>query len=337
MEEGSTMRALAVLPCLLLWGALARADVPDAATLAAQIGISADQLTQVRAGQIVNGAPEASNPRELTALLIFLVPKTTPSALVQLGQQGLVESVDENTTRFGVVDAKASAESFATFALGAEQAKLWASAAPGDTLNVSTGEIAALSKLGAGAAPGAVETAVRGLLEQRVRAYRAQGLAGIAPYARGDGEARSPADDLRSATQSLKQLQKYVPAAYAFLLDYPNAKPPGTVEVFRWSQIEAHGVPTVVLQQGLYIPDGQAWIVAQRQFYVSTGYNCEQAVAAFLPVAEGTMVFYVNRTSTDQVTGFGGGMKRDLGSRILESSLKELFEKARQTAAPSGE
>jgi hypothetical protein len=91
-------------------------------------------------------------------------------------------------------------------------------------------------------------------------------------------------------------------------------------------------VPTVVLNHMLWIPDGDAWIAAQRQLYVSTGYNCEQAIAAFLPVAEGTLVFYVNRTSTDQVTGFGGSVKRDLGSRILESSLRELFDQARKTA-----
>ena len=79
----------------------------------------------------------------------------------------------------------------------------------------------------------------------------------------------------------------------------------------------------------LLVPDGDAWIVAQRQFYVSTGYNTEQAVAAFLPAASGTLVVYANRTSTDQVTGFGGSAKRSIGSRLLASQLEAIFERAR--------
>jgi hypothetical protein len=319
---------LAAVAVLVLCSASARADVPDAATLAAAVGVSADQLASARAGEIVSGSAKASNERELTATLLFLVPKTEPAALAALGQKGLVDRVDANVTRSGVVDATASPASFAQLALAPDQQRIWASAAPGSALNVSSGEVGAL----AGAAN--VQQAVVALLAQRVSAYRAQGLAGIAPYARGGGATRSAADDLRSATQAAEALRKYAPNAYAFLLGYPQGRPEGTQEIVRWSQISAHDVPTIVLTQTLWIPDGGAWIATQRQFYVSTGYNCEQAIAAFLPVAEGTLVFYVNRTSTDQVTGFGGGMKRDIGSRLLESTLQELFEKARQKAAP---
>jgi hypothetical protein len=321
------MIARVALALFLSFGAVARADAPDAATLASELGLSASDLANARAGQIVSREAKPSNPRELTAEVVFLVPQQTPAALVELGRQGLLDRIDPNTTRFGVVDATASPASFAKLALGSGQAQVWSSAAPGSTLNVSTAEIAALD------AASNADQAVQTLLAQRVGAYRAQGLAGIAPYARGDGESRSAGDDLRSATQASQALHKYAPNAYAFLLGYPQGKPTGTEEVTRWSQIEAHGVPTIVLTQLVWIPDGDAWVVAQRQFYVSTGYNCEQAVAAFLPVSEGTLVFYVNRTSTDQVTGWGGSVKRDLGSRILESSLKDLFEKARKSAA----
>jgi hypothetical protein len=316
----------ASLVCLLLCATLARADGPEAATLAAELGLSPADLVRARAGEIVSGEAKPSNERELTATLLFLVPKTSPAALVKLGRSALLDRTDPHTTRFGVVDATATPASFAKLALGAEQTKVWAAAEPGSTLNVSSAEISALAK------GGDVEETVRGLLARRVASYRDRGLAGIAPYARGDGESRSPADDLRSATQAAGALRKHAPNAYAFLLGYPEGKPTGTEEVTRWSQIDAHGVPTVVLNHMLWIPDGDAWIAAQRQLYVSTGYNCEQAIAAFLPVAEGTLVFYVNRTSTDQVTGFGGSVKRDLGSRILASSLRELFDQARKTA-----
>ena len=51
-----------------------------------------------------------------------------------------------------------------------------------------------------------------------------------------------------------------------------------------------HGEFTYVLQHTLVVADGAARAVAQRQYYVSTGYNGEQAVAGFLPVPGGTLV-----------------------------------------------
>ena len=169
---------------------------------------------------------------------------------------------------------------------------------------------------------------MRSALLARLQAYRSQGLAGAAPYARSGGE-RSPAEELRTATAASKALAKYAPAAYRALSDYPRSKPPGTEEAFHWTQFEAHGTPTLALTHVLLVPDGDAWIAVQRQFYVSTGYNAEQAVAAFLPATGGTLVVYANRTSTDQVTGFGGSAKRSIGSRLLASQLEAIFERAR--------
>ena len=144
---------------------------------------------------------------------------------------------------------------------------------------------------------------------------------------REGGKTRSPADELRSATTATKRLQALVPAAYQFLLDYPASKPAGTEEAYRWSHLTAHGVPTLALAHSLYVPDGDGWVVVQRQFYVSGGYNCEQAISAFLPMKTGTLVVYTNRTSTDQVLGFGGGAKREIGSKLLSSQLQDLYKK----------
>ena len=41
----------------------------------------------------------------------------------------------------------------------------------------------------------------------------------------------------------------------------------------------------------------------------------------------------INRTSTDAVTGFGGGAKRAIGAKVLASQLEGLFEKLRNAAA----
>jgi hypothetical protein len=63
--------------------------------------------------------------------------------------------------------------------------------------------------------------------------------------------------------------------------------------------------------------------------YVSQGYNAEQAIVAFLPVDQGTLVIYTNHTSTDQVAGFGGGTKRAIGRTLMAGQLKRIFETTR--------
>ena len=311
----------------------AAAQLPDAKALLGDVGFSADQIQQVTRGEIVRGAIQAASDRELVVALAFQVGATPAKFIADL-KAGLGIKVDPGTLSSGVFSGAGSAADLTGLALdpdGQKRAKAYVNAQPGGDLNLSTQEYATFNAL----APSleAVTPALRAALLARVQAYQKQGLAGIAPYALGDGKTRSAADELRTATQASKALQKFIPAAYQMLLDYPAAKPAGTEEVFRWAQIDAHGVPTLTLTHSAYVPDGDAFFVMQRMFYVSSGFNAEQAIAAVLPVQGGCVVVYGNRTSTDQVTGFGGSAKRSIGSRLLESQLEGIFEKARAAAA----
>ena len=322
--------ALAAL-CVCLASPPATAQLPATPALLADLGFTPDEIARIEAGEIVHQTVPPASERELTTALAFQVP-VAPAELVKTSKRDLLDQVDPNMIGFAAVSTPGSPADFARLTLHpdpAKRAQAYVGAAPGGELNLSAEEIAAFQALGSGAAPPAVEEQVRSALLARVHAYRAQGLAGIAPYARADGKTRSPAEELRTATQATRKLERYVPAAYQVLLSYPNGKPPGTEEVLRWSQFDAHGVPTIALTHVMIIPDGEAQILAQRQFYVSTGYNAEQAIVALLPSQGGTVVVYGNRTSTDQITGFGGGAKRSIGSEMLASHLESMFERAR--------
>jgi len=322
---------LALLALSLGVAPASAAPVPDADTLLSEAGLSADQIAQVHAGQIVRSDLDSASERELTSAMAFLV-KATPQQLVADSKQDLLDQSMADTTGYGTVKLPGTAADFGKLTLKSEQAQAYLKASPSGDLNLSAEEIAAFRKLGSGAPASAVEQEVRTQLLARLQAYHTRGLAGIAPYARSSGGPRSAGEALRIATTASKLLKKYAPQAYQFLLSYPEGKPPGTEETFRWEQIDAHGEPTIVLTQVLLIPDGDAWVAVQRQYYVSTGYNAEQAVAALIPTKDGTVMAYANRTSTDQVTGFGGGAKRSIGSRLLSSQLEAMFEKARAKA-----
>jgi hypothetical protein len=315
----------------------ARAELPTTVELLAELAYSSDEIARIERGERVTRSPEPSSERELTAAFAFFVP-VPPAELASEARKGLISRVDPNTLAFGALEGAPKLAAFAKLTLAPDpdgRAKQYVTAAPGGGLNLSSAEIGRFNALGSGATATAIEQAVRSALLARVEAYRTHGLAGIEPYALAGGKHRSPADELRSASKAEKDLQKHVPAAYEMLLAYPSSKPPGSEEDFRWTSFMAHGVPTLALTHSLAVPEGDAWLLVQRQFYVSTGYNAEQAIAALLPAKAGTVVLYANRTSTDQVTGFGGSAKRSIGSKLLASQLEELFQKA-SVAAQKG-
>ena len=92
------------------------------------------------------------------------------------------------------------------------------------------------------------------------------------------------AGELRKASQAARGLEKYLPAFQAVLLGFPQATLPAMRQNFYWAKYNIQGKPTYVLTHILAASDGAARAVVQRQYYVSTGYNAEQAVAGFLPV-----------------------------------------------------
>jgi hypothetical protein len=324
-----------ILPAVFSFGIAAIVALPaaaqqtDAATFLSEAGFTPEQIGQVQAGGFVDGTIQASTERELVAAFAFLVEES-PGNIIKDLKTGLLDRADPGMLGFGVISGLPSPDLFAKLTLqpGAEQrAQEYVNAKPGGPLNLSSDEIKQLSALGSGAGVPAVEQAVRSALLSRLTAYRGKGLAGIASYARAEGKLRSPADELRSATQAGRQLKSRAPNAYRMLLEYPASMPPTAEEVYRWSHYIAHDTPTIALTHGVYVPEGDAWLVVQRQFYVSGGYNSEQAVGGLFPTPNGTVVYYTNRTSTDQVEGFGGGTKRSIGSKLLASQLRALYEK----------
>jgi hypothetical protein len=42
------------------------------------------------------------------------------------------------------------------------------------------------------------------------------------------------------------------------------------------------------------------------------------------------VVVTVSHAFTDQVTGFGGSMKRSIGSKVMASRMKEIYEAGRE-------
>jgi len=302
---------------------------PTADQVLTGMGLSPADKARVLQGEFVTADLAAVSERDLAFAIAFLVDKATPGAISARLLAGDLIPADAQIQAHGEIRGAGTMEDLAGLHITAEEAGALSRAKPGDALNLSAPEIASL-RAAAGGSPDAVRDALGKLLLARHQAYRSAGLAGIAPYDRGGGRVSQVAPDLRKATESAKGLAAYLPAFQKVLLDYPNATAPGLQETFFWVKALIHGQPTYVLTHVLIAPEGAARAFARRQYYVSTGYNAEQSVAGFLPVQSGTVVVLASHAFTDQVTGFGGSMKRSLGSSIMARKMKEIFDTGRK-------
>ena len=286
-----------------------------------------DTRTRVEAGEFVEVALPAWFDRDLNVGIAFVVNEPSPAVVARtVRQEKRVLQADPNVIAYGDLQGEATAAQLEDLRLTRSQLDAFARAAPGGDLNLSSEEIAALRAVRGN--PEAIQDAVRALLRARYRAYRSKGLAGIAPYARA-GSATSAGDDLAAVNRGARAT-RLLPSEIWDLLDhYPMDLPPGFAENLYWMQLRAHGTDTVALEHVFQVAIDDAAVLVQRQFYVSTGYNAEQAIVVFLPVQGRTFVIYTNHTSTDQVTGLGSAAKRSIGRSYMGRQLKDIFETTR--------
>jgi hypothetical protein len=331
MRMRQVLAMLGVLGAVTLPGPSRPAQAqPSVDQVLSDFGVSSDDKQRVMNGEFVT--PDLSNvsDRDLAVAVIFLV-KTTPDSLAKQIITGDLITLDPQVQTHGRFSTTGSLADLAGLKLGNDAAQTLAGAQAGESLNLGTSEIAAFNAVPGGAPP-AIQGQLQKMLLMRYQAYRTSGLTGIVPYDRGSGRTLDVGGELRKASQAAKGLEKYMPGLHAVLLDYPKATVPGMQHDFRWVNYNIQGKPTYVLVHMLVAPDGAARAVVERQYYVSTGYNADQAVSGLLPVQEGTMVFYAGHAFTDQVAGFGGAMKRGIGRRMMAGKLKDLFEADRAKA-----
>jgi len=331
-----TARFIAITLCV--GAALCRVGAPASALptldeLMTDFTFSTDDVQRVRNGELVNTGAKETSERELAVVMVFLV-KAPVQKLIAALKGGPSSRNDPQVQAVTEIKGEGTLDDFKAVVLqpgGEKETQRYLGAAPGDTLNLSLPEIASFAALksAGGAAQPQVEEAVRKMLLARYQAYRGQGLAGIAPYARGKDKQSQAADDLRRATEAAKGIKKYTPTFYDVLMNYPQGTPAGLTQHFFCIRYAMDGRPNFALRQRLALPVEDAYVIADRDFYVSSGYNDTQAVGALLPVENGTVVVYLNRTTTDQLGGFGASAKQSIGRGMMAKQISAIFEKAR--------
>jgi hypothetical protein len=325
-ERAKVLPALCAFVAVSL-GAAGSAHAIDARTVLDALHFPPDTQTSIEAGHLVEVSLPTRFDRDLNVGIVFLVRGTPPTVLARtVRQDKRALRADRSVIAYGELEAEGTAPQLERLRLTPPQLAAFRRAAPGDELNLSLDEIAALRTARGDAH--AVEAAVRALLLARHRAYRSKGLAGIAPYARA-GSTTTARDDLLAINRGARASGVFSTSLYDLLDRYPDDRPPDLAEEFDWVQFRAHGRDTLALQHVFQASFDGTPVLVQRQYYVSTGYNAEQAIVAFLPVEDGTIVVYTNHTSTDQLAGLLADAKRAIGRTLMAGELKRIFEDVR--------
>jgi len=326
--------------CLLLIAPVANAvALPSADEVLKELRISDSDKQSIMNGKIVKWTASEGSDRELAIGMAFLI-KTKPANLVEVFREAAGLKKMSAITAHGRIAGDGTPADFAGVKLapnGEKEARRYLNAEPGDALNLAAKEIAAFRALKAAGRDGAVpvkevEALVQQTLLSRYQAYRTKGLAGIAPYERGEGRQLRPSDELSLSAKQMQGLAKFVPIVSDALLNYPTGKPKDLEEQFYWLNIDLFGRPTYVLSHRMLFRIGELLVASDRHFYTSHDYNSMQQGVGALPTTGGTLMVYIGRVSTDQVAGFGSGAKHPVSRALMGPYLEDLFETVRALA-----
>lgn len=326
----SRPHALLTVPFIVFLAApdvgAAEVAATDGVEIARLLGFDRDALERVMAGELIARGSTETTDKEL-ALIVWGWTRQSVPALFELLRAEDVLGVDRSVTSYFEIDVHDVAGSFASFSLDTRSIEELRGATRDGPLNLSHAELRAISS--ARAEPGAVTRVYREILVERTAAYLAGGVDAIAPYARGRS-AVEPGDELRSATEGYRVLKSRIPAFHRAWAEFPQGA--GAWELanrFFWILQSVDGEPTVVLSHTMLgMRDGLA-IASERQFYVGRSYNVSETVWGGLPAETGSFVYYHNRTSTDQIAGLGGAVKKSIGRRIMQNEVLGFLESLR--------
>lgn len=303
-----------------------------------QFGFSSEHRKQLDRGAIVSVITEPALRNELTGAVAMRLPVSVGEFSSRI-QSGINIIADPGMTEYEEIDLERCDTDVERAAFSRddddEAARLFR-LRPGAEFNFSTAEIASIRErlanrplLGEESLAKA-SAAFRMVLAGRLRAYCRSGLDGLAEYDRGDNAASWPGKQLRGARATLPQTAALAQVLKA-LDEFPRAPPSTIAQHLFWKKTEVNGRPTFILAHILLEerPDSVAFVL--REFYVGHSYNILQQIGVAVPQGESSVVFALNSTITDAISGMFSGVARAIGQRRAREALESYFEGIRRS------
>ena len=174
-----------------------------------------------------------------------------------------------------------------------------------------------------------LDQAYRELLRARAEAYLQNGVPGIKDYARSSGKSASPAIELQTALKSMAGILKQFPKFLAAAENYPAASDE-LEHRYMWIKTHEDSRPLYVLSHHMVEKRGKVALGIERHYYVGHGYNSLLTLVGVVPWEGNSLVFVINHTFTNQVTGFAASVKKNQGRKLVGKRLVESLNELRE-------
>jgi hypothetical protein len=329
LGRAAALAGLLALPALA-WSA----DAPDDAGLDIR-RLSPEQRRRLLAGETITYPVAEPSESDLAAGVAVYIAAPLAGVADALTSPDMVLK-DAGITASGPIPAGATETALRGFRLAPDEideAQDALDAAP--RFNFSTPEAeafrAARAALRGGDRAAIVEAATaqwRALLLRRAQAFQARGLDGVAPYARRPPP-NDPAAILRAAAGDARILVPVAPRLGETLVRFPAQPSRTAVSQIYWMKRQVQGRPVPLVMQHLVDVTPAVAFYVERHFYAGQTYVASQILCGAVPFEDGVLVLSSNRVSTDQVTGFGGEVKRIIGRRQLRAEIGKRLERLR--------
>ena len=328
---------------LIAASAASAAESPDGKALATELftylGLDQTRRGQLEAGEVVhNGLAKAERlPDEIVAAGAMLLVKAPEAAVVvdAFLHAETFQRIFQVRRQQALQGGSAELSAFNTLPVPDAGRLLEIVQAPARYLNLSKGETEKLKSL----APTTddLQTRFRStfgqILAARLNAYVKQGLAGVQPYVRDNGNVVNLAAELGNAIRSLAFLSDEFPG-FVDALGKPSSASSALMRNYYWMERPVDKENVLALSVEERHKQAKAAVGADVHFYASRDYNSMLTLIGVVPYGGDWMVFAINHTFTDQVTGFGSTVRRAVGRDLVATELgKQLAETRRRLAA----
>ena len=330
--------------CFATLGSATRSvgSTADIGGILTHFGFGPDDVRALKAGKVISNALHEGSDKEL-AVVIAMWVDATPNEVVEAVLTGKTLELNRDVLLSQELVADRSGDGLAKLALSEaekKEASQLLRVSAGSTYNLSKSEIDQLkatarrltSSKGAGRDDSrhAANQTYQSILANRLQAYQQGGVAAIAPYDRGGGKRALPNEELSGAVAAETLLAEKNPEFHKAFADYPKNSAAHIDHRFHGIKQRVEGRPCIILAHRLFEQNADHALIAERQFYVGHTYNSLQIVAGCFPAEKGTVVFYTNRTSTDQVAGFGSSLKHKIGRDRMRDEVVAHFQTVRR-------
>ena len=338
------LRSITAAALLMAVSAASAAEPPDGKALATELftylGLDQTKRSQLEAGEVVhNGVAQAERlPDEIVASGAMLLVKAPEAAVV-------VDAFLHSETFLRIFQVRrhqalqggsAELSAFNTLPLPDAGRLREIVKSPARYLNLSKTETEKLKSLSPTGddLQARFRTTFSQILSARLNGYVKQGLAGVQPYVRDNGNVVNPAAELGTAIRSLAFLADEFPGFVDALGKPSSPTSSALMRNYYWMERPVDKENVLVLSVDERQKQPKAAVGADLHFYASRDYNSMLTLIGVVPYGGDWMVFAINHTFTDQVTGFGSSVRRAVGRNLVATELgKQLAETRRRLAA----